>query len=77
MTMRSVTLLHLDGRPWATGWFEGPSDSWAWVAETVAHEHGCDEEDVGCEESDEGGGDVVTVHGVAAYRVAIGANKFH
>ncbi|WP_448043759.1 hypothetical protein [Bradyrhizobium liaoningense] len=67
--MRHLTLTHLDGRLWASAGFSGglPSDAWAWVAETVAQEQGCYEDDVGCEESEDG--DVVTVNGVAAYRL--------
>lgn len=68
MHHRTITLLHLDGRPWASAGFTGPADAWGWIAETVAHEHGCDEDDVHCEESEDG--DVVTVGGEALYKIA-------
>jgi hypothetical protein len=68
-THRTIRLLTLDGRPWASAGFAGglPSDAWAWIAETVAHEHGCDEDDVHCEESEDG--DLITVEGVAFYKI--------
>jgi hypothetical protein len=70
-THRTISLLHLDGRPWASAGFAGglPSDAWAWVCETVAAECGADPDDVGCAESEDG--DVVTVSGVAVYRLGI------
>lgn len=75
-TMRHVTLLHLDGRQWATaGFLPGCAGApWAWIQEIVAHEHECSEDDVGCAEpdEDEGGGDFVTVRGEPYYRVKIG-----
>jgi hypothetical protein len=75
-TMRHVTLLHLDGRPFATAGFLPGSASrpWEWIVETVAAECECAEESVGCQEpgEDEGGGDFVTVDGMRVYQVAIG-----
>jgi hypothetical protein len=72
-THRTVQILQLDGRPWASAGFTGglPSDAWAWVAETVAHEQGCDEEAVSVQESEDGSGDVITVEGVPVYRLGI------
>ena len=52
--------------------FDGPCSAWGWIVETVAHEHGCHEDDVHCEEDMEGGGDLVTVDGVALYRIRHG-----
>jgi hypothetical protein len=75
-SLRHVTLLHLDGRQFATaGFLPGlASDPWAWICETVATELDVSEEAVGCLEPDEsdGGGDFVTVDGLPVYRVAIG-----
>lgn len=73
VTHRWVRILHLDGREWCKAGFTGPSDSWAWVQETVAHELGCSEDDVGCAESEDG--DLVTVDGLPAYRIAHGLPK--
>jgi hypothetical protein len=68
--LRHITLLQLDGRPWATAGFTGPSDAWGWVAETVAHEHAVSEDDVGCIEDPDGAGlDLVTVEGMPVYRI--------
>lgn len=66
-----VHLLHLDGRPWASaGFLPGdPGAAWAWIAETVAAELECSEEDVHAGESEEG--DTVTVDGIPVYMVEI------
>lgn len=64
--MRTVRLLHLDGRPWASAGFLDGS-SWTWIANTVARECECDEDQVGCVESDDG--DLITVDGLPVYRV--------
>lgn len=68
MIHRTVTLLHLDGRPWASAGFTGPGEAWEWIATEVAREHGADPEDVHCSESEDG--DVVTVEGQALYRIS-------
>lgn len=76
-THRTVRLLHLDGRPFASAGFpvavRDPGAPWAWIAETVAHEQRCDEDQVGCIEpdNDELAGDLVTVDGFPVYRVVI------
>lgn len=70
MIHRTVTLLHLDGRPWASAGFTGPGDAWEWIATSVAAEWGVDAEDVHCEESEDGSGDVVTLAGSALYRIS-------
>jgi hypothetical protein len=74
---RILTLLHLDGRPWSSAGFAGglPSDAWAWVAETVAREWACDEDDVHCEESENG--DLITVAGRPAYLLSFSVDKLH
>jgi hypothetical protein len=69
-SIRTVRLLHMDGRQWCTAGFIGPESAWSWIVETVAHELSCNEDDVHCAESDEG--DVVTVNGEPCYRVAHG-----
>lgn len=64
-----VALFHLDGRRWVWTAFLPPhslSDQWAWVQETVAHEHECDEDDVSCIEDDDVG-EIVTVRGEPVY----------
>jgi hypothetical protein len=69
-----VTLNHLDGRHFATAGFSGgcAGDSWAWIVETVAHELGCGEEQVGCMEgSEDEGGDFVTVDGLPCYKIGL------
>ncbi len=67
----TVKLLHLDGRPFASGGFlpGNPGDAWAWIAETVATELGCLESEVEAGESEEG--DVVCVEGMPCYMVEI------
>jgi hypothetical protein len=69
-TLRTVTLLTLDGRPaFHAGFLPGdPGAPWAWMQETVAHEWGVEEDAVGAVESDEG--DFVTVDGMPVYRVS-------
>jgi hypothetical protein len=71
---RTVTLLHLDGRQFASaGFLPGlASAPWSWICEVVAAELECNEEDVGCAESEDG--DLITVDGIPVYRVAIGRN---
>jgi hypothetical protein len=68
-----TTLHQLDGRPWATSSHFGPGGAWEWIVETVAHEHGVSEDQVGCAESDETQpydcDDLVTVDGLPVYRV--------
>ncbi|MGJ5032437.1 hypothetical protein ACQR1I_36755 [Bradyrhizobium sp. HKCCYLS2038] len=63
--MRTVTLTHLDGRPWASAGFLPGGDVWGWIVETVAHEHGVPEDAVGCLETEDG--DAVTVAGEPIY----------
>lgn len=76
--MRTVTLLTLQGAPFATaGFLPGdPGAPWAWICECVAREWGVEEDAVGTLEphEDEGGGDFITVDGLPAYRVQIGRN---
>lgn len=65
-----TTLCHLDGREWARSSHFGPAGAWSWIVETVTHEHGCNEDDVHCAESDEyDGDDLVTVDGLPLYRI--------
>lgn len=66
-----TTLHQLDGRPWATSSHFGPSGAWAWIVESVAHEHGCGEDQIGCLESGEeyDCDDLVTVDGLPVYRI--------
>jgi hypothetical protein len=77
-THRTVHLVHLDGRPFASAGFpcnvRDAGAPWAWIQETVAHEQGVREDDVGCIEPDndaEQQGDLVTVDGFPVYRVLI------
>lgn len=74
---RTIRLLHLDGRPWASAGFAGgdPGAAWGWVCETVAAECGVDEDAVGCAESEDG--DLITVEGVAVYRLGICASRLN
>lgn len=68
-----TTLCRLDGRPWATSSHFGPEGAWSWILETVAHEHGCGEDDVHCAESGEDQpydcDDLVTIDGLPVYRI--------
>lgn len=73
-TMRHVTLLRLDGTLFATaGFLPGlASAPWDWIVETVAHELGCAEDAVGCQEGgDDDLEDFVTVDGLRVYRIAL------
>ena len=49
-----------------------PGAAWGWVLETMREEHGAHEDDVGCVEDPEGGGDLVTFEGVPHYRIRHG-----
>lgn len=69
-THRTVRILTLDGRPWASAGFTAPGDAWGWIASEVARECECDPEDVHCEESEDG--DLVTVSGRPVYKIGIG-----
>ena len=68
-----TTLHQLDGRPWATSSHFGPGGAWEWIVETVAHEHGVNEDQVGCAESGEDQpydcDDLVTIDGLPVYRI--------
>lgn len=67
--VRTVRILHLDGRVFASaGFLPGPmSDSWAWIVEIVSRELDVDPEQVDLLETDEG--DVIAVDGLPAYRL--------
>lgn len=72
---RWIRLHHVNsgaaGKEWArAGFTGGPGDAWGWIVESVAHEHDCDEDDVGCAESDDG--DLVTICGEPAYVIRHG-----
>lgn len=67
-----VRIVHLDGREWCRTSFLCTADIWGWVQESVAHEQGVREDEVGCLDDLEGGGDLVTVAGEAVYRVVHG-----
>lgn len=74
MTRTSVTLSHLDGRKWAWTQFGAGSTSgqaWEWIAEQIAAEFECNEDDVGADELPDGR-EVVTVRGepVMVYRLS-------
>lgn len=66
-----TTLHHLDGRAWASSSHFGPEGAWSWIVDTVAHEHGVNEDAVGCLESGDeyDHDDLVTVDGLPVYRV--------
>lgn len=68
-THRTVTLLQIDGRHFATAGFNGgcAGDSWAWIVSTVAEELSVDPECVGCLDVEDG--DFVTVEGLPVYRI--------
>lgn len=68
----TVTILHLDGRQFASaGFLHGnPGDAWNWIAETVAAELGCSPEEVHSLEGEDGD-DTVGVDGLPCYRVEI------
>jgi hypothetical protein len=69
----TVRLLNLDGGLFASaGFLPGfASRPWGWIVETLAREHKCSEDHIGCEDKE--GGDFVTVNGERMYQVAIGA----
>lgn len=73
-THRTVRLFNLNGVEFASAGFpcnvRDPGAPWDWIRETVSHELGVNEDDVGCEEADDG--DMVTVCGVRTYRLTIG-----
>lgn len=68
-----TTLCQLDGRPWATSSHFGPEGAWGWIVESVMHEHGVSEDQVGCAESGEDQpydcDDLVTIDGLPVYRI--------
>lgn len=67
-----TVIAQLDGRRWATGSHFGPEGAWGWIVDTVAHEHGCSEDQIGNLEGDEDqydGDDLVTIDGLPAYRI--------
>jgi hypothetical protein len=67
-----TTLKHLNGRRWATSSGFGPGGAWSWILETVAHEHGVSEDQIGNREGVEDefeGDDLVTIDGVPVYRI--------
>lgn len=67
--MTHVDILHLDGRRWMTAGFmpHQPDDGWSWVAEQLARECDCSEQDISCDDDEE----IVTVRGepVARYQL--------
>lgn len=66
-----IRLLHVNSRAtFALAGFTGPFSAWSWIVDSMIEEHGCDEDDVGCQESDDG--DLVTVRGEPMYVVAHG-----
>lgn len=73
---RTVSLLRLDGTPWASaGFLPGdPGAPWAWIQECVAAECGCNEDDVHAIEGGEESGfaDLITADGIPVYRAVIG-----
>jgi hypothetical protein len=68
-----TTLHHLDGREWATSSHFGPGGAWAWIVESVAHEHSVSDDQIGCAESGDDqpydGDDLVTIDGLPVYRI--------
>lgn len=64
----TIRLYHLDGRPWCSAGFLPPyTGQWGWIADTVAAECGCDEDQVGTLETDDG--ELVTVDGLPCYKI--------
>lgn len=65
----TVSLLHLNGRLFASASFlpGDPGAAWDWIVETVAAALGCDEADVHCADDC----DLVTAGGIPAYMVEI------
>jgi hypothetical protein len=69
---RWTRLYNLDGSLWLSSCHFGPEGAWGWVLESVAHEHGVDEDQISSLEGDDSqydGDDLVTVDGVPAYRL--------
>lgn len=67
-----TTLCHLDGRRWASSSGFGPEGAWSWIVDTVAHEHGVTDDQIGGLEDLDGiydHDDLVTVDGLPVYRV--------
>jgi hypothetical protein len=65
---RRVTLTRLDGTPFADA-LCSRADRWEWVQEVVTEELRCYPEQVGCMESADGEGDLVTVDGLPVFRI--------
>lgn len=67
--MTHVDILHLDGRRWMTAGFMPYQfgEGWSWIAESLAREFECSEQDVSCDDDEE----IVTVRGepVARYKL--------
>lgn len=78
--MRHVTLVRLNPRETimaTAGFLPGdPSAPWAWIAETVAADCECAEEDVHCLE-DEEAGDLITADGIPVARVLFGQVSYN
>lgn len=70
---RWTSICHLHGGKWATSSGFGPDGAWGWILETVAHELGVSEDQIGCAESGEDQpydcDDLVTVDGLPVYRI--------
>jgi hypothetical protein len=69
---RWTRLYNLDGSLWLSSCHFGPEGAWGWVLESVAHEHGVDEDQIASLEGDDSqydGDDLVTIDGVPAYRL--------
>lgn len=71
--LRVHSIEHLDGRVIVqTHFLPGEVFSgWEWAARQVAHEFGCEPDDVGCDEDPAGGSDLLTVNGEAVARYEI------
>ena len=66
--MKSLTLIHLDGRKFATARFpDCGMNRWPWVQETVAREFDCDCDDVTAEADEDN--EFVAVGGVRVARI--------